>query len=164
MSGKAVRPQAGQGATAAAETQVQPQILHAQQQQQPAAPAPLRLPLPSGRPPLPRSVAASATSSRASSPRSGISAQSSLHTLSMSRQAQYQREFEHGPALHGCCRRTCLSCVVTTCGCSKWPTLAVPSLCKAPVLQLLHACSSQTRSRARACRLAMLLRCACKQV
>lgn len=49
---------------------------------------------PSGRPPLPRSLPpSSANSSRASSPgRGGLSAQASLHTLSMNRVAQYRRE------------------------------------------------------------------------
>ncbi|KAL4431049.1 hypothetical protein ABPG75_006305 [Micractinium tetrahymenae] len=100
MSGEvsASQLQAGQGAAGNAdgvsEPQAQQQGVQQQQQQQqpppPVPPPPLRLSMLSGRPPLPRSVPASATSSRASSPRSGLSAQPSLQTLNMNRQAQYR--------------------------------------------------------------------------
>lgn len=127
MSGKAAQPQAGQVATGsahgAAELQLSQPGAHQQQQvqqQQPAAPLPLRLSLPSGRPPLPRSVPASATSSRASSPRSGLSAQCSLHTLNMNRQAQYRRAL--GVPLLRCC----------------WLMLVVKEGCHAHVATLSH--------------------------
>jgi hypothetical protein len=80
----------------------------------------------------------SATSSRASSPRSGISAQPSLSTLSMNRTAQYRRKPQgRRPPLVDMCELL--------------PCLAQRA-CRAPVLLVLQpppASSGPTPSRAR---------------